>query len=64
MVFTPSVWFAVPQVGPAARSGALNRYFWPVGARCTGRSGQEAARVASGAGLAGEMAVAGCGQGP
>ena len=50
--------------GPLPEAGRLNRYFSPVCARCTGRSGQEAARVASGGGSAGEMAVAGYGQDP
>jgi hypothetical protein len=44
--------------------GRFNRYFSPVRVRCAGRSGQETARVASGAGPAGEMAVARCGRGP
>jgi hypothetical protein len=44
-----------PRVGPLPGAGRFNRYFSPVRARCTGRSGQEAARVASGGGPAGEM---------
>jgi hypothetical protein len=50
--------------GTLPGAGRFDRYFSPVRARCTGRCGQQAARVASGAGPAGEMAVAGCGQGP
>src|SRR6516164_11605922 len=49
----------IPRAGPLPGAGRFNRYFWPVRARCTGRSGQEAARVASGAGPADEMTVAG-----